>query len=38
MSAKEILSIALISAVTVAVAMRIQMVRDLVAPGSGKAP
>lgn len=38
MSAKEILSIALISALTVAVAMRIQTVRDLVAPGSGKAP
>jgi len=38
MSAKEILSIALISAVTVAIAMRIDMVRSLVAPGTGKAP
>lgn len=38
MSAKEILSIALISAVTVAVAMRIDMVRELVAPGTGRAP
>ena len=38
MSAKEILSIALISAITVAVAMRVDAIRSLVAPGTGKAP
>ena len=38
MSAKEILSIALIAAVTVAVAMRVDAIRGLVAPGTGKAP
>jgi hypothetical protein len=38
MSAKEILSIALISAVTVAIAMRVDAIRMVVAPGTGKAP
>lgn len=37
MDAKHTLYIALVAAVTVAIAMRIQPVRDLVAPNSGKA-
>lgn len=38
MDAKHTLYIALIAAVTVAVAMRVDTIRALVAPGTGKAP